>query len=258
MSEKQEGTVAAIERAIDILEYIRAQGGECTLTGIAKGLDMYKSSVHRVLTTLRNRDYVSQDPVSDRYSLGPRLFILGSMVGENMSFVKSLRPAARQICTQYGECVHITVPYFEQVDLPRQLLVAKIQNPSGVLVVSPPVGSVTYCHSSASGKCMLAFSDAEFLNRFRGKPLPRLTDMTITEWDRLDQQLTQIRQLGYAREDGETEAGLSCAGVPCLDAQGKLWGVISISGPTSRIQGLDIDGVVSSLRAAARSAIFDI
>ena len=198
---------------------------------------------------------VSQDAVTGLYSLGPRLFVLGSMVGDNMGYVNLLRPAAEKLCDKYGECVHITLPYYDKSDLPRQLLAAKIQNPASVLTVSPPVGALTYCHASASGKCMLAFAPPGFLDPFRRLPLKAFTPSTITDWHVLDRQLEQIRASGYATEDSETEVGLSCTGVPCIDRHGRLKVVISISGPTSRIRALDNGSVVSDLKAAAKVII---
>jgi DNA-binding IclR family transcriptional regulator len=247
--------LSSVDRAIDVLEYIYAAGGECTLTAAAQGLGEHKSAVHRALSTLKARGYVSQDAESGRYSLGPRLFVLGSLVGENMALVKALRPYAQRIRDAYGECVHITLPYPDNGGPARQLLAAKIAPPGGVLVVSPPVGSLTWCHASASGKCMLAFAEPEALSRYQGRPLPELTAATITDWNALLLQLQAIRQQGYATEDGETETGLSCVAAPCLGRSGHVWGVISISGPTPRIKALPFSEVTAQLRAAARAAV---
>lgn len=249
---KDGGQIAALDKAIDVLEYIYSAGGECSLTAISQGLGIYKSGVHRILSTLRARGFVTQDELTGRYGLGPRLFVLGSLVGENMSLVRLLKPHAQRISAKYGECVNITIPYQDTSSLPRQLLVAKIQNPSGVLTVSPPVGSVTYCHASASGKCMLAFAGEEVVAKYFGRPLKSLTPDTITDWDVLRGQMALIRKQGYATEDGETEIGLSCTAVPCLGRDGRLWCVISISGPTSRIRALSTPEIVTDLSLAAR------
>lgn len=248
---KNSAGTSSLDRAIDILEYINSAGGECSLTSIATGLGVYKSGVHRALATLKARGYVEQDELTGRYSLGTRLFILGSTVGDNMGLVKALRPYARRLCAKYGECIHITVPYRDSGELPRQLLVEKIQNPGGVLTVSPQVGSITYCHASASGKCMLAFGGFGEAERLIGRKLIRMTDATITDWAFLLSQLEIIRNQGFATEDGETEIGLSCTGVPCTTRDGRLLGVISISGPTVRLRALDQRGVVEDLRMAA-------
>lgn len=248
---REEGTVAAVDRAVDIIEYIYQQGGECTLSGIAQGLGIPKSAVHRMLYTLKNRNFIYQDEQTGRYGLGTRLFVLGRMIEEKNAFVSVVRPYADRLNARYGECVHVTVPYNGGGDLPRQLLIAKIQNPQSVLRVSPPVGALTYCHASASGKCMLAFSQPGFLDRYRGRPLIGFTPNTITDWGILDAQLEQIRAQGYATEDGETELGLSCTAVPVLSRRGELCVVVSVSGPTSRLRALGQEQLVRDLKKVA-------
>ena len=248
---KNEGSIAAVDRAVDILEYIYQQGGECTLSGIAQGLDIPKSAVHRMLHTLKNRNFIYQDEQTGRYGLGTRLFVLGRMIEDKMAFVSVVKPYADRLNAKYNECVHVTVPYNGGDELPRQLLIAKIHNPQSVLRVSPEVGALTYCHASASGKCMLAFSPPGFLDRYRNRPLIGFTPNTITDWTVLDRQLAQIRAEGYATEDGETEVGLSCTAAPVLNRKGELCVVISLSGPTSRIRAFDQKQMVADLKRVA-------
>lgn len=249
---RTEGGVAAVDRAIDIIEYIYQQGGECTLSAIAQGLSIPKSAVHRMLQTMKNRNFIYQDEQSGRYGLGTRLFVLGRMIEEKNAFVTLVKPYADRLNAKYNECVHVTVPYNGGDELPRQLLIAKIQNPQSVLRVSPSVGALTYCHASASGKCMLAFSPPGFLDKYRGRPLISFTENTITSWDALDRQLQEIRRQGFATEDGETEVGLSCTAAPVLNRRGELCVVISVSGPTSRIRALPQEQLVADLQQVAR------
>ncbi|NCB04235.1 MAG: IclR family transcriptional regulator [Clostridia bacterium] len=249
--EKSRESVSSVDRAIDVIEFIYQAGGECPLGEVAKGLGVSKSSVHRLLQTLKQRNFIYQDEKSGHYGLGTRLFVLGRMVGENMAFLKTVKPYADRLNARFGECVHVTVPYNVAGELPRQLLIGKIQNPASVLRVSPDVGAITYCHASASGKCMLAFGKPEVLARARGLRLVGFTERTITGWEELDRQLAEIRAQGYATEDGETENGLSCTAVPVLNRQGELCVVVSISGPTSRIRALDQQEIVEALKAVA-------
>lgn len=247
-------TVGAVDRAADILEYLYEKNAECPLSAIAADLGYYKSTVHRMLATLKARGYVYQNPVTAHYGLGLRLFLLGSRVQQNTATVELVKPIAQELVHKYNECVHITVPYTlgKGDELPRQLLIGKIMNPNNVLTVAPPVGAVTLCHCSASGKCMLAFSSPGLLDRYRHLPLTRLTDNTITDWAVLDSQLEQIRRKGFAVEDGETELGLSCTAVPVKRRGGPLSLVLSVSGPTSRLRSLDRDALVRDLQQAAQ------
>lgn len=248
-----ENSIAAVERAADILDYLYERGGECSISAISADLSLYKSTVHRMLQTLKSRAFVYQNPVTQQYGLGLRLFLLGSRVAQNTATVELVKPIAQSLVEKYNECIHITVPYTltSRNELPKQLLLGKVMNPNNVLTVSPPVGATAFCHSSASGKCMLAFGSSKILSQARSLELLRFTETTITDWRELDFQLLNIRKNGFATEDGETELGLSCTAVPVQASSGVLSLVLSMSGPTSRLRALPQDLLVADLKLAA-------
>ena len=61
------------------------------------------------------------------------------------------------------------------------------------------------------------------------------TSKTITSLGRLEAALAQIRELGYAVDDGEFEEGVRCLAAPILNSGGISVAAISISGPASRV-----------------------
>ena len=56
--------VPAIEKALDILEYLADQGVARTRTQIARALGRGPSELFRMLTCLENRGYLYRDPAS--------------------------------------------------------------------------------------------------------------------------------------------------------------------------------------------------
>src|SRR5271154_720524 len=72
------GLGVQVERALDALEWLAAAKGEARgLSEIALGLGQSKATVHRLLSVLRRRGYVSQDAQSG-YQLGIKCFELGN------------------------------------------------------------------------------------------------------------------------------------------------------------------------------------
>lgn len=248
-----ENSIASVDRAADILDYLYERGTECPITEISADLSLYKSTVHRMLQTLKARGYVYQNPVTLQYGLGLRLFLLGSRVAQNTATFQLIKPVAQPLMEKYNECIHVSVPYnLEGRDeLPKQVLIGRIANPNTVLTVTPPVGAVTFCHNSASGKCMSAFAELRNLLPAHRLQLARFTENTITDWRVLDAQLDEIRQNGFATEDGEMELGLSCTAVPVKTKMGKLALVLSVSGPTSRLRALNQEELIADLKNAA-------
>jgi DNA-binding IclR family transcriptional regulator len=85
-------------------------------------------------------------------------------------------------------------------------------------------------HCTALGKALLAFGDLEL-----PPTLEAFTPRTITDPDRLRQDLEQVRGQGYAVDDEEFDLGVRCIAVPVFDFRGKATGSIGISGPATRV-----------------------
>ena len=77
------------------------------------------------------------------------------------------------------------------------------------------------------------------------------TPKSITSVARLRKDLTQIARLGYALDDEEAVLGARCIGASILDANGKIAGGISISGPTARINKTNIASIAQTVKLAA-------
>jgi DNA-binding IclR family transcriptional regulator len=95
-----------------------------------------------------------------------------------------------------------------------------------------------YLHITASGKAILAYLPHERVESIVDRHgLPRRTANTITDRDELFDHLATVREQGYALNDEEEIEGLRAVGAPIRDRDGAVLGSISISGPTSLVDG---------------------
>ena len=62
--------VPAVDRAFRILELLKTEGREMTLMEIAKATGWHKSSIHKLLITLKHHGVLERDPSTKRYYLG--------------------------------------------------------------------------------------------------------------------------------------------------------------------------------------------
>ena len=69
-------------------------------------------------------------------------------------------------------------------------------------------------------------------------------------------QSRQIRQLGYAVDDGEQEIGVRCVAVPVLGGPSSY--AISVSGPTARMTAELVDRAVPLMQTAAEELSADL
>jgi IclR family acetate operon transcriptional repressor len=113
--------------------------------------------------------------------------------------------------------------------------VEKISIPTGLRMASR-IGAHNYAHSSALGKVLLAFApEGKRVEIFKQKGLPKLTEKTIANLNRLQAHLKRVRSEGCAVDDEENEKGIRCVTAPVKDHTGEFIAAISISGPTVRM-----------------------
>lgn len=251
MASAGDNNINAIERALDILMLLQQEGREMGVTQISAALGVYKSTVHRTLTTLEARGFVQQNPDSGRYWLGIRLYSLGMLIRERLPLRNIAYPHAKALSERFDEVVHISILDKNAAAYPRHIIIDKIQGRQQALSYTPPVGSIAPCHSAAVGKCLLAFSPRSFLERFADSPLPVFTEKTIGDWEELRRELDNIKRRGYAVDDEELELGLTCVAGPILDRHAGIVAALSLSGPTSRMEARFAEIVDEVRRTAA-------
>ena len=73
--------------------------------------------------------------------------------------------------------------------------------------------------------------------------LVRFTDSTIIDPEQLHAQLAEIREHGYAQDEGEHQPGVRCVAAPIRDQSGRVVAGISITGPFWRLPLSEVEGL---------------
>jgi DNA-binding IclR family transcriptional regulator len=236
-------SVQSVDRALTILEML-AREGEAGVTDIASELGVHKSTAFRLLATLEAHRLVEQDGDRGRYRLGVGNLRLAGATTARLDLVTEARPVCRQLATDTGETVNITVRsetsalYLDQVA------------GSSALQSHNWVGQHIPLHATSNGKVLISeLTEAEL--KMAVRELPRLTDKTVTRRSELKTQLDHIRETGYAVAVDELEVGLTAAAAPIRNAHGDIVASMSISGPTFRLNHERLERDVPLLTAAA-------
>lgn len=248
MAENKSGV---LDKSIDVLECIYEQGGKARICNIVDKLGYNKSTVFRILNTLKARGYIFQNESMFTYEIGPKFSRFSQLYQQNLHFVDMLKPYAKKISEKYSECVSISVLDKSSLKYPMQISIYRTNQSSNALGFRVEKGLASLSHSSASGKCFLAFSDQSYLDQYYGCDLAQYTEYTITDWDELTKVLVQTRKSGFAIEKNEYELGLTCIAVPIFDSNDGLLASISLTGSTARIESFNLDEIVKDLKELA-------
>ena len=225
--------VQTIERVSLILDILGKSPHGISVGVLSEKTGFPKGTAHRLLTSLAYFDMVRQDPITKSYHLGFKLVELGNRLLGQLDFRTEARPYLKELAERTKETVHMVI-----LDRNEGLYVDKVdatEHASGLRMVSM-LGSRIPAHCSSVGKVLLAhLSDEKLINLVADKGLPRRTENTITDFDKLKTHLQQVRGQGFAIDDEENEKGIKCVGAPILDQSGQVLAAISISVPGIRI-----------------------
>ncbi|HHY42106.1 MAG TPA: IclR family transcriptional regulator [Thermoanaerobacterales bacterium] len=242
----QDNTVQSVRRAMMILEELATEKEGLGVTELAKRINLHKSTVHRMLTTLLNQGYVEQTVSSDKYRLGMKLLFLGGAILERMDIRREAHDLLKELSEKVNETVHLVVP-----DGYRAIYIDKLDSNKTIRMYSQ-IGRIAPLHASAVGKVILAFSEESFIHKVIEKGLTRFSAKTITEPKKLMEHLKKIRELGFAVDDEENEEGIRCVAAPIFDYTGKVIGAISVSGPTVTVTQEKIKEISESVVDCAK------
>ncbi|MFC4451281.1 IclR family transcriptional regulator [Halorussus aquaticus] len=232
-------TVKTTETAFTIIEGLEELDG-ARVTELADHLGLANSTVHSHLSTLYEMGYVVKE--GDEYLVGSKFLKLGEAVKERREAFNLIKPKVKQLAEETEErCQFIIEEYGRGVYLYRETGERAVWTDSGL-------GNRIYLHSTASGKSVLANLPESRVEEILDQwGLPALTENTITDRDELFEELSTIREQGYAVNKEESTEGLRAVGVPVMDGADELVGALSVSGPTHRMKGEWFDREIPNL-----------
>ncbi|WP_181803583.1 IclR family transcriptional regulator [Streptomyces shenzhenensis] len=222
------GGVQSVDRAISVLE-ILAQRGEAGVSEVAAEIDVHKSTAFRLLGALEARGLVEQSGERGKYSLGFGIVRLAGAVTGRIDVTQQGRQVCERLAEEIGETVNIAVM--------QEHYAINLHQVRGTAAVTAHnwVGQLTPLHATSSGKIMLAHRPAaERAALISDGGLKKLTPHTISSKAKLEKNLAEARERGYAWTLEELEIGLHAMAAPIRDREGVVIASISASGPSYR------------------------
>lgn len=241
---------SSVNKTFAILEYFTAQKPEWGVTELADAIGSNKSTVYRFLADLNKLGILYKQPTTEKYSLGLKLFELGSRVQLKTAFVDKTHPELVEVAKSIKETVHIALLKNHKV-----FYVDKVESPHG-LKISSHIGSFNPAHATALGKVLIAFlsenSQEQMIQTLEAESLlTNFTKNTITNRRSLNKELKKIKENKFAIDREEFELGLICLAVPIYNQNKEVVASLSASGPASRFQEKEVSNYVSILKNGA-------
>ncbi len=225
--------VKSLAKAFTLLDALGKFENGTSIAVLSKELRMGKSTVHRLLATLREFDLVWFDASTSNYALGARILRWSDLLLRQNLLIRHGAPILRDLVQTAHETASIAV--LDGLDV---IFIARFES-NQRLRMSEAVGSRCPSHCTALGKAILAaLPEEEFRSIFHGgDSLKPMTPNSITSKEQLWNHLDKVRQEGIAFDFEENVVGGVCVGTTVRNHTGKVVAGLSISLPTQRLRG---------------------
>ena len=158
---------------------------------------------HRTLNQLEADGLLSRDPHTLRYTIGARLWSVGTAYLSDHPILEVARPYLEAADTIKGSDTSHTVQLNERSG--RQSMTLYSQHKPGEEITKATYGFHFPLHCGAKAQVLLAHAGAPFIEDYLAGDLEVLTSETIIDPDALYKKLAQIRTDGYAVTEGDVQ-----------------------------------------------------
>ncbi len=217
-------SVQSIDRAFDILELLSGASGGMTMTDIGHRLDLHKSTVHRLLSSMRERGYIEKSQETGNYRLGLGFIELASLYLNSLELKTEAQPFLQRMTKQTGQTAFLAirdgheVVYIDKVETYDSLRRYKI------------IGRRRPLHATSLGKALLSgLRNDEIRQMYSENPFEKITEKTILSIEPLIKEIEQIRKRGWSVDDEENEVGTRCVGAPVFDYRDRVIASVSVA-----------------------------
>lgn len=237
--------VQSIDRAVAIIECFSKDRKELKLTEISQMLDLNKSTVHGIISTLKYHGFISQNDETQKYRLGIRFIEFGDLVMNSICIRNAALPVIEKICPKIEETVHVAM-----LDGADVVWIEK-QECNRSVKTSSTIGARLPIYTTADGRMMLCYVDADKINDYLPAEIPKFTANTITDKGELIKKLSEMKNNGFAIDNEEFVEGLKCVAAPIFDHEGNVKFSLSTTGPAFRMTEAKINNLIVIIKEAA-------
>jgi IclR family transcriptional regulator, KDG regulon repressor len=237
--------LGTIQKASHVLSLFTESKPEWGVTEISQLLNEPKSTIHELLSSLAQLDWLSRTE-KGRYRLGMAFFGYSNTALKVFPCKDECHRALESLAERFGETAQMGIL------INNELLYADaVHGPHRAGVPVSSIGAYLPAYAFALGKVLLAHEPWEKVQDYvEKKGLVTYTQHTITKLDQLKAELEQVRQQGYAVSRSEYLREWSAVAAPVRGRAGAVVASIGAGVSAPRYPMLSNELIASVISAA--------
>lgn len=236
----------ALDKGLDILEYLSKEGIPLTQVEIAQGINRTPSEIYRMLICLEARGYVVRGSNAGKYRLSLKMYNL-SHTHTPFDELRRVAHYPMQLLSETTrQSCHLSIINNNQL-----LLISQMRSPSAVSL-SIEEGTHFPLSMTSSGMTILSMFSKEKRNDILSK------DVHYKQWnekqkENLNLEIEEIVKNGYRCSNSKLTSGVTDISVPIGFENSEITAALAISLFTSNVENeLKIEQILDALKKAQR------
>lgn len=239
------GSASVLLNGLHVLEAFSIDQPVLGVTEIARRVSLHKSTVSRILATLEQAGYVEREDAGGRFRLGLGLIALAGPLLADLDVRRVAQSSLRQLTERTGETSALMVWNGHEA-----VVVEQVPSPKQVKHTAT-IGTRYDTYESSSVKVFLADLPLAEVDRLFER---RLLAGTYDEHalGSYVAELEQVREHGYALNDGRTSVEEVGVAAPIRDHRGKVVAAALLSAPRFRVPPALLEVLARDVAECAR------
>ncbi|MBO9127224.1 MULTISPECIES: IclR family transcriptional regulator [unclassified Rhizobium] len=230
---KETDFVSGFARGLRVIEAFGEQDRRLSISDVAKKTGLDRATVRRSLLTLAELGYAEYD--GKFFTLTSRILRLGHSYLSATPLPMLLQPFLDALSERIGQSTSASV-----LDDTEIVYIARASQ-RRVMSINLNPGSRLPAYCSSMGRVLLAALPENEARKILGRSdLRANTEHTITDIERLSEELAKVRSQGYALIDQELELGLCSIAVPLRSRRGEVIAALNVGAPAAYLQSQEM------------------
>jgi IclR family pca regulon transcriptional regulator len=224
--QKDRKFISSLARGLSVLEAFDQDQPNMGVADLAKKTGLSKSTIYRLVYTLRSLGYIILDGHDNKYTLGPKVLSLGYAVLSSLDLREIAQPYLLRLSHLVKETVNLAV-----LDEWKLVYVERIKTQQ-IISINLHVGSRLELYNTAMGRVLTAFREKAWLDHYVKKYLKKIPEAEPYWRDngnKLLKILEEVRENDFAINNQELTPGLLSVASPVRNREGEVIGAVNIA-----------------------------
>lgn len=233
----------SLERALQILTVFNSNRQALSLSQLSEILNLSRATALRLCSTLIKYGFLKQDQQSKQYSLGFKLFELGSIVFYSLSLREIAAPHLSQLQIKLGKTVFLGILNQDEV-----LYIDKRDDPGNPISFTSNIGTRRPAYWGMMGSILMAYlPDNEIERLLKKSPLTAFTKKSIIRKDAFLKILHQVREQGFFIDVETAFEGITGISAPIRNFTGKVIAALGVGFISSSVDLRGLKKIVNEV-----------